>query len=360
MTSVVAGVAAPFDTSTDRRGTTPRAEFRIGDLARPVRVVSPDRPVRDVDDLFRSEPSLRWVVVDGPGAPVLLSRRWIEITLAGPPGYGRTMLERRPVRSVVPDGTVTVAADCPVTQVAERMLAHPPTEDPVDGVVVVWADGRLGVASSTVVYERLALQYVHQASHDPLTGLPNRLHLLERLRALAADGVPARLTHIDLDRFKDVNDHLGHAAGDQVLVAFAQRLRALTGDDDLLVRLGGDEFAVLSDARSTEAGTALAERVVLAAADPFVVVSDGAEHVVSLGASAGVATGAGCAATQPDAVLVRADLALYRAKSLGRGRVADFDSSLLASADGGDESRARHHMERRLRHAIANGALTLH
>jgi len=85
-------------------------------------------------------------------------------------------------------------------------------------VLVCWPDGRLGVAPVTAVFEQLAQQYAYQALHAPLTGLPNRPFLLERPRQADAAGHPGALFFIDLDRFKDINDHLGHGAGDEVLV----------------------------------------------------------------------------------------------------------------------------------------------
>ena len=327
------------------------AAATIGDLAQPVRAVPDSWPVPALDELFRREPSLRWVLVERPGEPALISRSWFEMVMTGPLGFGRTLLERRTVSHLTPDEPVRVPADLPVPEVAERVLGRS-AGGPADAVLVTWRDGQRGIVPVASVHEHLAMRYAHQALHDPLTGLPNRLHLLERIRTLADDGTPATLCYVDLDRFKDVNDHLGHRAGDAVLVAFAARLREVTRADDVLVRLGGDEFAVLSDVRGDEATAALADRIVLAAAAPFVVPgTGGTEHVVSLGASVGVAA-TDPVTTPPDALLAHADLAMYRAKSLGRGRVAGFESGLLEDPADSDGSRARHHMERRLRQAV--------
>ena len=101
------------------------------------------------------------------------------------------------------------------------------------------------------ITERKALeaQLTHQATHDPLTGLPNRTLLLDRLGQILArarrDSAPCAVLFLDLDRFKEINDTLGHAAGDQLLVAVAARLRARPREQDTLARLGGDEFVAL-------------------------------------------------------------------------------------------------------------------
>lgn len=168
----------------------------------------------------------------------------------------------------------------------------------------------------------------HQARHDALTGLPNRLEALLRLEAALAEsrrsGSAVGLMFVDLDRFKAVNDTYGHAAGDAVLRTVAHRLRAGVRSGDLACRLGGDEFVVLLE--SVEDHPALvrrAEGIVAALARPILV--DGRE--VGVGASVGV-TVSRDASLDADALLQEADAAAYRAKSAGRGRVEVFDDAL--------------------------------
>ncbi|MCZ2819552.1 EAL domain-containing protein [Modestobacter sp. VKM Ac-2977] len=342
---------------TDAGGT-------LRELAQPVHRVPGGATMASVDALFRRDATLRWVVVDGPGDPVLVSRSWFELSMTGRLGYGRLLQQRRRVRDAAPPETLRYPADCPVARAAAAVIhRRSGGEDLLDGVLVSWPDGRLGVAPVTAVFEQLAQEYAHQALHDPLTGLPNRLFLLERLRQAVCPGSSAVLFVIDLDRFKDVNDHLGHAAGDDVLTEFAQRLRTVARSEDLVVRLSGDEFALLTTALTTAQSTALAERIVLTAAAPFVVLPRGAhrdaEQLASLGASVGVAS-CSMEVRSPDELLHRADLAMFRAKSLGRGRVAHFDTALLEDAETTDAVRARHRMERRLRLAIESRSLSLH
>ncbi len=178
----------------------------------------------------------------------------------------------------------------------------------------------------------------HEATHDGLTGLPNRALLRDRLgRALArrprpgeAGEVGVGVLYVDLDRFKVVNDSLGHAAGDALLVAVAGRLVGCVRAGDTVARLGGDEFALLLDGLG-EASQAVrtAERVIRALEAP--VRLDG--HDVVVGASIGIAVGALVATATTAADLLReADVALYRAKAGGRGRYAVFDAAMNAHA----------------------------
>lgn len=182
----------------------------------------------------------------------------------------------------------------------------------------------------------------HRALHDGLTGLPNRQHLEERLRAALGRARPGNVAAIvlDLDGFKAINDSFGHATGDALLRAVAGRLKAALRAVDSLGRLGGDEFAVvLERIRGRGQVEAMCARLLNAFATPFVV--EGAEVVV--GASLGVAwsrPGAG----HDGSLLRHADLALGRAKRAGRGRVCFYEPAL-------DIPRVRSDLERDLRRA---------
>jgi diguanylate cyclase (GGDEF)-like protein/PAS domain S-box-containing protein len=349
-------------------GARSGSEGTLAALAVPAHRVAADATVADLDSLLRADASARWVILDGLQGPTLVSRAWFEVEMTGGPGYGRLFRRNRRLSDVAHTDTLIFPGDCPVGVAAAAVIPRRADDDSVDGVIVQYPDGGLAVAPVTAIFEQLALQYAYQSLHDPLTGLANRSFLLERLRASPL-GAPAVLCYIDLDRFKDVNDHLGHAAGDEVLVEFARRLRGIARAEDVVVRLGGDEFAVLCEAPLSPAqSTALAERIVLAAAAPFVVrgrwTDALTEEVVSLGASVGISRSEGdgheTGLTSLDVLLLQGDLAMYRAKSLGRGRVAHFESGLLDDAGGADAARARHRMERRLRQAIEAGGLSLH
>jgi diguanylate cyclase (GGDEF)-like protein len=164
----------------------------------------------------------------------------------------------------------------------------------------------------------------HQAHHDVLTGLPNRLSFGPRLeRALAQathTGQSGALLFVDLDRFKVVNDSLGHAAGDHLLKVVAKRLRACLRREDRLFRMGGDEFTViLSTVDSAQEAALLAGRLRQAASQPVVI--DGRE--ASVGATIGIVlfpgSASGVGTETADDLLRRADAAMYRAKARGRG-----------------------------------------
>ncbi len=165
----------------------------------------------------------------------------------------------------------------------------------------------------------------HQAFHDSLTGLPNRAAFLDRLdHALAIaerSDAEVGVLFLDLDRFKTVNDSLGHAAGDELLVAVGERLSSCLRDGDTPARFGGDEFAVLLEGVSgSEEAEAVAARVLDAMRRPFTV--QGRDLIVS--ASVGIST----ATTRSADVLRDADLAMYRAKTGGRDRLAVFEPEM--------------------------------
>ena len=161
----------------------PVSEPALGELSHPARRVPATATMASVDLLFRRDAALRWIVVDAPGAPQLVSRSWFELAMTGRLGYGRLLLQRRPVTDSAPPATLRFAADCPVATVAAAVIERRSGGDALlDAVLVTWPDGRLAVASVTAVFEQLSQRYAYQALHDPLTRLPNRLFLLERLR----------------------------------------------------------------------------------------------------------------------------------------------------------------------------------
>ena len=165
------------------------------------------------------------------------------------------------------------------------------------------------------------LAAVHEAHHDPLTRLPSRTLFLQRVeQVIAADPTPAAaaLLYLDLDLFKQVNDTLGHAAGDELLRAVAGRLRATVRDTDMPARLGGDEFAVLLDPIAHEdQARDIAQRVIDTLARPY----DIAGRTVHTRASVGVAYSGGRSAER---LLEEADLAMYQAKRARKGTYQEF------------------------------------
>ncbi|HYM54598.1 MAG TPA: EAL domain-containing protein [Solirubrobacteraceae bacterium] len=212
-------------------------------------------------------------------------------------------------------------------------------------------DGDTWYAAARDVTDRMWLE--RQALHDPLTRLPNRLLLMDRARqALArlhrSEGVVA-LLFIDLDRFKAVNDNLGHDVGDQLLVSTAERLAELMRDSDTVARLGGDEFVILAeDIESDTEALTLAERVLDALERPFPV---GTAEVAML-ASVGVSVSRDPEA-DPESMLREADVAMYRAKGAGGRRLEIFDERLR------QEVNTHLAIENRLQHALPRHELLL-
>ena len=180
------------------------------------------------------------------------------------------------------------------------------------------------VAGDAVSRLDLTDEMVHVARHDPLTDLPNRGILLDRLgHALDRQhGRPVALLFIDLDGFKPVNDRYGHAVGDDVLVRLAGRLRRCVRPADTVARLGGDEFAILFEDADRRLMPLMCERVMAAVEEPMEIGG----HPVQLSASVGLAYGT--SGDSAAALLRNADLAMYEAKTHGKGRYVEYDPTI--------------------------------
>ena len=201
--------------------------------------------------------------------------------------------------------------------------------------------------------DALREQLVHLAYHDPLTELPNRTLFRDRVgQALLhrrPHGLPLAVLFLDLDGFKAVNDSAGHAIGDELLRQCAQRLRSVMRAGDTVARLGGDEFAALLDDDSRSAGALdVAERVLGALSEPFAV----AGRSVVVGASIGIAFAT--PGTDADELLRNADLAMYRAKSVGKGRIEVFANEMH------EELVRRVDVEADIRRGLAAGEFFCH
>ncbi len=211
---------------------------------------------------------------------------------------------------------------------------------------------RASVLLEQRVDERTA-EIQHIATHDTLTGLPNRRMLGGRMDALLSveGGPPSFAVHcIDLDRFKPVNDSLGHLVGDELLCFVAKRLRGCAQKGVLIARFGGDEFIVLqTDARGRKDAEKLAQRMIAKLSEEFHVQG----HRVSIGASVGIAMYPADGRTS-DELIRNADLALYRAKSEGRGVCRTFEPAMYQDMQ---EARA---LEVELREAIQRKQFVLH
>jgi diguanylate cyclase (GGDEF)-like protein/PAS domain S-box-containing protein len=241
-----------------------------------------------------------------------------------------------------------------------RMLPKGPDQEPrrfemtvtdlladptVSGMVLNYSD----ITERALYQERLT----RQAFEDTLTGLANRARFQERLEQALRQGDGDRtvgLLFVDLDRFKVINDSLGHDAGDQLLREVAERLSGCLREGDTLARLGGDEFTVLlPDIAGPEVAVAVAERVIAQLRAPF----DLPGQSVVVGASVGIATGV-ASRDRPDTLLRDADAAMYEAKARGRGRHAMFHVTMHTRAV------SRLAIETELRRAIETRQLLLY
>ena len=173
----------------------------------------------------------------------------------------------------------------------------------------------------------------HLALHDPLTELPNRALILDRIDQMLArsrrEHTPVAVLFLDLDNFKDVNDTLGHAAGDQLLAGVAARLMSAIRQEDTVGRLGGDEFVVLAEGASLAAGAEMvAERILDVLATPFEIA--GSDAPLTVTASIGIAEGR---RATPDELLRDADIALYQAKAAGKKCAVVFAPAMQEAVD---------------------------
>lgn len=215
--------------------------------------------------------------------------------------------------------------------------------------------GWVTVHQDITAQKRAEAELAHMARYDALTGLANRAMFLEQvdksLARLARKGTSFSILMLDLDRFKAVNDSLGHAIGDSLLRAVGDRLRRLVRDSDVVARLGGDEFAVIQvgDMSQRDQAKSLANRILTSITEPY----DIDDRKIVIGTSIGI-TLAPQDAEEAGALVRHADLALYKAKSEGRSRYRFFEPTMEA------EARDRRDLEEDMRIALLQDEFELH
>lgn len=218
-------------------------------------------------------------------------------------------------------------------------------------------DGKLLVRAMRYAIERKRIeeQLLHTAFHDPLTGLPNRALFLDRLRtvyrrSLRHDEYLYAVLFLDLDRFKNVNDSLGHPIGDQLLISIGKRLETCLRPGDTVARLGGDEFGILlEDIKDVQTAIRVAERIQQAVSE--VIMLGGHEIYTTVSIGIAIST---TGYERAEDILRDADTAMYRAKELGKARSEVFDRSMHARAV------AQLQLETDLRRALDHRELVLH
>ena len=266
----------------------------------------------------------------------------------------RSLLRCRAVRvDASPPGPDEIGASIPVPK-ADRWLvaADPMGFEPFGAADRELINALAGIAAAALENARLLKEIRHRAIHDGLTELPNKVLFMDRLvHALAKTRQPGQrlaVIFLDVDRFKVINDSLGHAAGDLVLLGVAARLRSSLRPGDTVARLGGDEFALLcEDLDSRDTAASVAERFRAAASGSW--VSNGVE--LGITASVGIVMVESGADVSAPELLQAADTAMYRAKERGRDRVEVFDRTLR------NQAYARLKTETTLRRALDDGRL---
>jgi diguanylate cyclase (GGDEF)-like protein/PAS domain S-box-containing protein len=307
------------------------------------------------------------VIAEAPSGRLLVGNGRVDAMFGGALSAEGTFVDPAALVGFHPDGRPVAPAEWPLARAVrgEQVHGHElrvPSAGGEDAWVRVSAgpvrdrDGRIvaGVAVAEDVTERKRLEsrLEHQAFHDPLTGLANRLLFRDRTaQALARsqrDGTRPAVLFLDLDGFKTVNDSLGHAEGDRLIVEVAHRLLNATRGCDTVARLGGDEFAVLLAATADgDEARLVADRVLRTLARPVAL----AGREVLVGASLGIATAApGDGAGE---LLRNADLAMYRAKARGKGTCEVFAPEMYEAA------QERVALEADLRRALARGEFRL-
>ncbi len=242
-----------------------------------------------------------------------------------PPGVSvARILDPAPLNAVVGEPLMWACLEFEGQAERSWVLVGAPGKVPTEAILSV--RGLVGQVALAVRNSQAHEELSNQARTDSLTGLHNRASLLSRLSAGIAAGATGdglQVLFLDLDDFKDVNDELGHRAGDVVLIEVAARLRASVRPTDVCARLGGDEFAVLLHGTGLAEATEIAQRIIDAVAEPFLVGGD----AMTVGASIGIATP--MAGVGIEELVHQADVAMYAAKAKGKGRVEPFTPGLL-------------------------------
>jgi len=269
--------------------------------------------------------------------------------MAGPVGFGRMLHYDRPVQDVLIEDGLVMPAGTLVSEAFRQLLGRS-AADRFHDLIVEFPDGTFGLLEATHLLERMAEFNARAALHDPLTGLANRTLLMERLEtALGAGEAWVGLIFVDLDRFKVVNDGLGHEAGDALLATIADRIQRTVRDRGLATRLGGDEFAIALQGRNATELFGLAELLVAEVVEVVRSPIKVAGRQVVPSASAGVAfAGPG---EDSSGLLRRADIAMYQAKRAGGSQFRLFRGEQDHAA------QRRLDMEIWLRHAFNTSGL---
>jgi diguanylate cyclase (GGDEF)-like protein len=311
----------------------------LGDLAVPAAVVPPHVTMSEVERLLRDDPECLGVVTVVADVIYLLHRARLDSVLAQAVGRGRTLLGQKPLIALLDEPATVLPYGMAWDDAARAAMARPTGRKAVPAVVEL-PDGRLGLVPIGPLVEHLSASYATLAMRDSLTGLGNRRGLREMVDSLG-DKAPVAVLVLDLDRFKEVNEALGHHGGDEVLKHVG---RVLAAEFESAYRLGGDEFVVLLPDRGPTGLDALGRRLLDRLRGPVTV--DGV--LITVEASLGIAYG-----TAAGELLARADTAMFTAKR-DRTGIERWRPELRT------DQQTDLRLQAELRTAIAAGQLVLH
>jgi diguanylate cyclase (GGDEF)-like protein len=328
----------------------------LADLAVKMPVWPPHTGIRIIEDALRADPASPGVLTVLNDVIYLVDRQRFDSALTGRLGFGRALLHRRPLAEIVPEPALLLPETMSWDDAARAALARPTGHKAIP-VVVAFTDGTLGTAPVGPLVDYLSRRYTDMALHDDLTGLGNRRMLTEQAARIQRPGSTTVLLLIDLNRFKEINDTLGHVRGDELIRRVAAALQRAC-PPDTAYRLGGDEFVVFVETVEgmPYAGSPLPERLERTGAYLLEAISGPFEIAgvpISVEAAVGIAHTGLPGMDNIDALMVAADTAMYAAKR-DRTQVEIWTPALAstATADLG--------LQTELRRAIISGELVLH
>jgi diguanylate cyclase (GGDEF)-like protein len=325
-----------------------------GALLHDIAPVPPDTRVLQVLERFTAEPGLIAIPVVRNGSPLgLVNRKHLIESFARP--YTRELFGRKPVADFMDPEPLVVDARTDVDDLS-RMIVESDIHYMYDGFIVV-RDGRYaGMGTShdlmRAITERKQHHLYRLAHYDPLTDLPNRLLFMDRLQQALSQAARHEtllgVMLLDFDRFKAINDHFGHSAGDLLLQSLGRRIAGCVRDGDTVARLGGDEFTVLlAEMRQMDHAALVAQKILDALREPFILNG----HEVVITTSIGIAFYPHD--RDSETLLKHADTAMYKAKEDG-GNSYSYYTMEMGSAD-----LRRLSLESQLRRAVERDELEL-
>jgi diguanylate cyclase (GGDEF)-like protein/PAS domain S-box-containing protein len=321
--------------------------------------VAREKQIRDSERRFRETIRITpagYLLVNGDGIIEDLNPALCQLS-----GYSRDELVGKPVAAILVDGDASAALNVRHTghreHALETVLLHRRGRHVValvNQTIELDAQGRARSLTAFITditeRKRAEARLEELANQDALTGLPNRSWINRRVSDMLGQGHgTTTVFFIDLNRFKEVNDSMGHATGDRLLRQVGERLQSCMRPGDVVARLGGDEFVVAADCAGRDAAAAIARRLLATMTRPF--EADGIE--MRVGASIGISL-AGIGVTSTDDLFQKADTAMYKAKALGDGAFQFFEPEMCL------EARRRLQLEAALHRALDHRQFSLH